>query len=108
MYFLRRAELRCAQTGLVQQSVQIVASHDLTLVVARSNRGRWASRNLDLYERAWRLLNCRQHQIPSNFDARPIGGTQNNNRDLPNRKVLLIPQVLISRDQHLETSALSG
>ena len=33
MYFLRRGESRGASTGLVQQTVQIVASHDLTLVV---------------------------------------------------------------------------
>ena len=33
MYFLRRSELRGATTGLFQQTVQIVASHDLTLVV---------------------------------------------------------------------------
>ena len=34
MYLLRRGELRGASTGLVQQTVQIVASHDLTLVVS--------------------------------------------------------------------------
>ena len=33
---------RACGEGLVQQSVQIVASHDLTLVVARSNLSRWA------------------------------------------------------------------
>ena len=36
MYFLRPAELRGASTGLLEQSVQIVASHDLTLVVEQS------------------------------------------------------------------------
>jgi len=35
MYFLRRSKLRGASTGLVQQTVQIVASHDLTLVVGQ-------------------------------------------------------------------------
>jgi len=35
MYFLRPAELRGASTGLGQQSIQIVASPDLTLVVRR-------------------------------------------------------------------------
>jgi len=33
MYFLRRTELRGASTGLLQQSVRIVATRDLTLVV---------------------------------------------------------------------------
>ena len=37
--FLPCPALRGATTGLVQQSVQIVASHDLTLVVGR-HRGR--------------------------------------------------------------------
>ena len=35
MHFLPCSGLRGASTGLVQQTVQIVASHDLTLVVMR-------------------------------------------------------------------------
>ena len=40
MYFLRGEATARSETGLVQQTVQIVASHDLTLVVARSNLSR--------------------------------------------------------------------
>ena len=65
MYFLRRSELRGATTGLVQQSVQIVASHDLTLFVSRlvqGHGGRAQEGQRGCRPRRWRSRCCVWHQ----------------------------------------------
>ena len=59
-----------------------------------------ASQNLQFDECAGlELLNCRNYQLPRSLDARPIGGTENQDRDDAAREVLLILQILISSDQ---------
>ena len=64
-------------------------------------------RDLGIRSRSGDLDGCHD-QRGCGLDARPTGGAQNNDGDASRGEVLLVLEVCVGGDQHLQTMALGG